>query len=86
MAEGRQPINHLDSKNFHREFAMDEVEKSLYKRLQRLLERSASHPERRILIALAGTPGSGKSTIASALVRSFNATNKEKIQVIPMVC
>jgi pantothenate kinase len=55
--------------------------------LQRLevLTKLDTCPGKRIIIALAGAPGSGKSTVAAALTKRFNATHKEKLQVVPMV-
>jgi 2-phosphoglycerate kinase len=60
-------------------------EETLLKRLELLILRNAHSPHKRIIIALAGTPGSGKSTISSALTRRFNARNEGKLQIVPMV-
>lgn len=64
---------------------MDNSEQILYQRVRALVARYPPSTHRRILIALAGSPGSGKTTISSALQRSFNETNAEQIQIIPMV-
>lgn len=66
---------------------MDDFEDQLSNHLERLLKRNALLPHKRLIVALAGAPGSGKSTIASALMQKFNATHQtQQLQVIPMVC
>ena len=64
---------------------MDDIEQTLYERIQLLLKLNHDSPERRILIALAGAPGSGKSTISASLITRWNSKNEEHIQVVPMV-
>lgn len=55
-------------------------------RIERLLlEQRRSHPSRRILIALAGVPGSGKSTVSGALLQDLQSHGLEDIAVLPMV-
>jgi len=66
---------------------MDNFEDQLSNRLEQLLKRNALLPNKRLIVALAGAPGSGKTTIASALMRKFNATHQtQQLQVVPMVC
>jgi pantothenate kinase len=56
----------------------------LLERLEALIEQE-TNPQKRIIIALAGAPGSGKSTVASALTERFNSKNTAQLQVVPMV-
>lgn len=65
---------------------MDQTIAELGERLTSLLERNPPSSHRRILIALAGVPGSGKSTISAALVKKFSTSGLEKIAILPMVC
>lgn len=53
-------------------------------RIQALLKQAKS-PERRILIALAGVPGSGKTTISTAVLRALPSYGIDNVQVVPMV-
>ena len=57
----------------------------LSERIEDLLERHASEPDRRVLVALAGVPGSGKSTISAALVHSLVRNGHDSVVVVPMV-
>lgn len=56
----------------------------LQDRLVSLLNNSP--PERRIVIALAGVPGSGKSTIAAALLAHLDKAGIREVFIAPMVC
>jgi adenylylsulfate kinase-like enzyme len=58
---------------------------NLERRVEELLLRQASEPRQRILVALAGVPGSGKSTVASALVTELKLQGVQDVVVIPMV-
>ena len=55
----------------------------LHDRILRLL--AIIPPHCRILIALAGVPASGKSTIAASLLSQLNHTGISKVAVVPMV-
>jgi putative protein kinase ArgK-like GTPase of G3E family len=57
----------------------------LERRVEKLLLRQASEPRQRILVALAGVPGSGKSTVSSALVTELKLHGVQDVVVIPMV-
>ena len=57
----------------------------LVKRTERLLTRQASDPGKRTLVALAGVPGSGKSTVSEALVVELKSRGIEDVVVVPMV-
>ncbi|EXJ61552.1 hypothetical protein A1O7_01980 [Cladophialophora yegresii CBS 114405] len=56
----------------------------LCERVAGLLAQQASLPRRRLLIALAGVPGSGKSTISSALLKILSKKAAGSIVVVPM--
>ncbi|OBT55497.1 hypothetical protein VE04_04550 [Pseudogymnoascus sp. 24MN13] len=65
---------------------MDETITTLCERLRVLLEKNPASSHRRILVAFAGTPGSGKTTISAALTKIWNAkcTPNSSITVLPM--
>ena len=54
----------------------------LASRVETLLARRTSG---RILIALAGVPGSGKSTVSQALLVELSARNVQDVAIVPMV-
>jgi pantothenate kinase len=56
----------------------------LQDRLLSLLNNSPL--KRRIIIALAGVPGSGKSTIATGLLAHLDRAGVRDVVVAPMVC
>jgi len=47
--------------------------------------RTSVAPDERIMIALAGVPGSGKSTIAAALLAQLQHAGINDVAVVPMV-
>jgi adenylylsulfate kinase-like enzyme len=57
----------------------------LAKRVDKLLLRQAAEPRQRILVALAGVPGSGKSTVSNALLSELTLRGVEDVVVVPMV-
>jgi putative protein kinase ArgK-like GTPase of G3E family len=57
----------------------------LVRRVEKLLSRQAADPRDRILVALAGVPGSGKSTVSHALLAELAARNVHDVAVVPMV-
>jgi len=57
----------------------------LVKRVEKLLTSQASNPRQRILVALAGVPGSGKSTISNALIAELALQGIQDVSVVPMV-
>ncbi|KFX98539.1 hypothetical protein O988_04300 [Pseudogymnoascus sp. VKM F-3808] len=65
---------------------MDETITALCERLKDLLEKNSASSRRRILVAFAGTPGSGKTTISAALTKIWNAqcNPNASITVLPM--
>ena len=52
-------------------------------RIEALLAQQTSG---RILVALAGVPGSGKSTVSQALLAELSARNIHDVAIVPMVC
>ncbi|CAN9266952.1 unnamed protein product [Alternaria alternata] len=56
----------------------------LAKRTESLLSRQASDPGRRMLVALAGVPGAGKSTVSDALITELTARGNKDVAVVPM--
>jgi putative protein kinase ArgK-like GTPase of G3E family len=50
-----------------------------------LLRQQASEPPSRTLVALAGVPGSGKSTVSAALLVELAARGITDVAVVPMV-
>ncbi|KFY40485.1 hypothetical protein V494_03468 [Pseudogymnoascus sp. VKM F-4513 (FW-928)] len=65
---------------------MDETITTLCERLKVLLEKNPASSRRRILVAFAGTPGSGKTTISAALTKVWNEElpSNASITVLPM--
>jgi pantothenate kinase len=57
----------------------------LCERTESLLARQSLHPEQRLLVALAGVPGSGKSTISAALIAALSQRGIADVVVVPMV-
>ncbi|KAK5053823.1 hypothetical protein LTR84_001785 [Exophiala bonariae] len=64
--------------------ALEQVIETVFQRIDVLLERQATNPRQRMLIALAGIPGSGKSTISSGLMRKLSKKNAGFVAVVPM--
>lgn len=59
---------------------------NLKDRINKLLQhQKTKDPTQRILIALAGVPGSGKSTISDALLRLLPEYGIHDVAVLPMV-
>ncbi|KAH8803544.1 phosphoribulokinase/uridine kinase [Xylogone sp. PMI_703] len=63
---------------------MEQVITTLCDRVTSLLENNPPSSHRRILIALAGVPGSGKSTISAGLASRFNENGKLNVAILPM--
>lgn len=57
----------------------------LCSRIDSLRLRFSDRPRQRVLVALAGVPGSGKSTISTAVLAGLRARGEEGVMVIPMV-
>ena len=57
----------------------------LAQRIEDLLTRPSCRPDQRILIALAGVPGSGKSTVTDLLTKALQQRAIEHVAVVPMV-
>ena len=56
---------------------------TMHKRIERLRETEAAST--RVVIALASIPGSGKSTIATALLEHLRLVGHTDVAVVPMV-
>ncbi|KAH6642288.1 P-loop containing nucleoside triphosphate hydrolase protein [Boeremia exigua] len=56
----------------------------LVSRIERLLQRQALNPRQRILVALAGVPGSGKSTVSYALLQELVRRGVNDVTIVPM--
>jgi putative protein kinase ArgK-like GTPase of G3E family len=66
--------------------SLDETVAMLRDRIQNLLTKQAcADPRCRVLIALAGVPGSGKSTVSDALLRALPDHGNNEVAVLPMV-
>ncbi|KAK8024988.1 P-loop containing nucleoside triphosphate hydrolase protein [Apiospora arundinis] len=65
---------------------LDKNVAALQCRVESLLERQRSNASGRILVALAGVPGSGKTTVSSALLLSLSkrGMSKQDVVVVPM--
>jgi putative protein kinase ArgK-like GTPase of G3E family len=57
----------------------------LVRRVEKLLARQAGNPRQRILVGLAGVPGSGKSTVSDALIAELVRRGVQDVAVVPMV-
>jgi putative protein kinase ArgK-like GTPase of G3E family len=57
----------------------------LVSRVEKLLWRQASDPRQRVLVALAGVPGSGKSTVSGALISELASRGVRDVVLVPMV-
>ncbi|KAI0475408.1 phosphoribulokinase/uridine kinase [Xylariaceae sp. FL0804] len=53
-------------------------------RIRLLLRQHSTCPEKRILIALAGVPGSGKSTVSAGLLQALRKDGADDIVIVPM--
>lgn len=49
------------------------------------LRRIATNPRQRVLVALAGVPGSGKSTVSHALLQELARRGVSDVAIVPMV-
>jgi Mrp family chromosome partitioning ATPase len=58
---------------------------NLVRRVETLLQRQAADPQQRVLVALAGVPGSGKSTVSHALLTELASRGIYDVAVVPMV-
>ncbi|KAH7371207.1 phosphoribulokinase/uridine kinase [Pyrenochaeta sp. MPI-SDFR-AT-0127] len=56
----------------------------LVEHTEKLLMRQSSDPRQRALVALAGVPGSGKSTVSQALVAELASRGVAEVAVVPM--
>ncbi|KAH6655779.1 phosphoribulokinase/uridine kinase [Truncatella angustata] len=67
------------------EIGLDEAVNTLCVRIESLLARQKLCPKQRLLVALAGVPGSGKSTVSGALMRALMQRGIHSgVVVVPM--
>jgi len=71
--------------HFEGALGIDEIANRLYERLMAVRERHAKDESHRILVAVAGVPGSGKSTITAALAEVYLRKQKQRLAIFPMV-
>jgi pantothenate kinase len=64
---------------------LDDTISMLAKRVESLLVKFSDQPNRRIMIALAGVPGSGKSTVSAMLLERLRQHAVGGVEVVPMV-
>jgi DNA replication protein DnaC len=57
----------------------------LVSRVEELLHRQALNPRQRMLVCLAGVPGSGKSTVSEALIQELVRRGISDVSIAPMV-
>jgi adenylylsulfate kinase-like enzyme len=57
----------------------------LANRIEKLIQRQTSNPRQRMLVALAGVPGSGKSTVSHALLQELASRGVKNVTIAPMV-
>lgn len=57
----------------------------LVSRVEELLQRQVSNPRQRMLVALAGVPGSGKSTVSHDLLQALARRGIGNVSIVPMV-
>lgn len=57
----------------------------LVERVKKLLARQEIEPRERMIIALAGVPGSGKSTVSNSLLKELGLRGIRDVAVVPMV-
>lgn len=65
--------------------SVTQVVETLHRRIVDLLQRNSGNPQKRLIIAIAGVPGSGKSTISGALQSLLRSHGVGNLSVLPMV-
>lgn len=63
---------------------LSEAMPDLVGRVEKLLARQSTSPRQRMLVALAGVPGSGKSTVSHAVLTELAARGIRDVVVVPM--
>lgn len=72
-----------------KDFKVDTLQEAildLVRRIEKLLSRQSANPRQRILVALAGVPGSGKSTVSHAVLAELELRGVKDVAIVPMVC
>ncbi|KAF2851491.1 phosphoribulokinase/uridine kinase [Plenodomus tracheiphilus IPT5] len=63
---------------------LSEAMPNLVSRVEKLLAHQSSHPRQRMLVALAGVPGSGKSTVSQTVLAELVSRGIRDVVVVPM--
>jgi pantothenate kinase len=72
--------------HFDETVSVKDIAEELYERIIALKNRCAEeNTSRRILVAVAGVPGSGKSTITAALSKLYHERQDKTLTILPMV-
>ncbi|KIW01440.1 uncharacterized protein PV09_07198 [Verruconis gallopava] len=64
--------------------SVERIAETLYERLVALKSQNAVDSTRRILVAVAGVPGSGKTTITTALSKLYESREGKALTILPM--
>lgn len=73
--------------HFEEEIPLREGAEQLYDRLVAVRKACQNKQRaRRCLVAVAGVPGSGKSTVTAALAKLFQEREGRRLTILPMVC
>jgi Mrp family chromosome partitioning ATPase len=73
--------------HFDETVSVGDIAEVLYQRLIALRKRCADdQSSRRCLVAVAGVPGSGKSTVTAAVARLYHERLGKTLTILPMVC
>ncbi|KAJ4362338.1 hypothetical protein N0V83_010431 [Neocucurbitaria cava] len=70
-----------------KDFKVDTLQEAildLVRRIEKLLSRQSANPRQRILVALAGVPGSGKSTVSHAVLAELELRGVTDVAIVPM--
>lgn len=73
--------------HFEEDVPLGDIAETLYQRLIALKKKiSENNTTRRCLVAVAGVPGSGKSTITAAVAKLYHDRQGRSLTILPMVC
>ena len=71
--------------HFDEDVHLHDVAEQLYHRLIILSKKSCENDTRRRLVAVAGVPGSGKSTLTAAVAKIYLERQCRPLTILPMV-
>jgi pantothenate kinase len=73
--------------HFDETVSVGNIAEHLYQRLIALKKRGVDdQSSRRRLVAVAGVPGSGKSTVTAAVAKLYHERQGRPLTILPMVC